>query len=553
LPIETGSLPNGDQWLLAGWILSEKPLEELLLSYKSTGIESLYKADGEFVLILYSQADDQIEILRDRTGIIPIAYAKGPKGIALSTWIDNVFDYTGLMKFHSEALLQQYPVYRLALVPDSPFNGVKYLSGRCSLIVSGHQIFEKESPLPVPSGPGYRRMEHACTDLGECLSSAVKKRVQNKGNIGAWLSGGNDSSLMVALIRTHYSGPVRTFFVTFEDYERNYEEYALTVARKYETDHSNFKIGLKEYLNNWAETIAMTQTPVNHPGSIGQTAALQQASGFVDVMLAGEGADSVFGGPYWAPMVLLSFLGRFLPKTVRDTVRILAGTMHDKPHMLKVLKKLLTSLGTPLKEYVLVGHAFGDEKTTDSVFSTGTWRHAIDTCAGNIHEHPLDDLILFLMLDWFPATIGFDMRRGFHYGLTFRYPFFDYELLRKSLQLPLWLRYNYKTKKAPLKRYALNYFDHDFVYKPKEGLGVPLGKWLSRPEFATFLHLPLEERSLKRGWWSEKVLRPIIEFHKSGFGNDESAETIPWIVMNLELWARICLEGDSPDLYKIRS
>jgi len=553
LPIREGRLPNGDRWLLVGWILSEKPIEELMLSYRSAGIECLYEADGEFVLLLYSRASGQIEIMRDRTGIIPLAYAKGSKGIALSTWLDNVFNYTSLVQSPSRALLQQYPVYRLALVPDAPFDGIKYLTGRCSLVISSNQIFEKEWPLPTPSGLKYRSMENASSDLGECLSTAVKKRVHSQGRIGAWLSGGNDSSLIVALIRKHYSGLVKTIFVTFEDYQRDYGEYARSVARRYETDHLDCTIGLKEYLNHWAETISVIQTPINHPGSIGQTVALQHASGVVDVMLAGEGADSVFGGPYWAPMVLLSALGKILPEALRDVIRGFAGVVTGNSNISKALTKSFTALGTPLDEYALVGHAFGDEQTVDSVFATGTWRHAIDTCAGNIHEHPLDDLIFFLMLDWFPATIGVDMRRGFHYGLTFRYPFFDYELLRKSLRLPLWLRYYYKTKKAPLKRYALNYFDHDFVYKPKEGLGVPLGKWFAKPEFGPFLNLPLEERSLKRGWWSEKVIRSIIEVHRLGGGSDESAEVIPWMIMNLELWARICLEGDSPDLYKVGS
>jgi asparagine synthase (glutamine-hydrolysing) len=113
------------------------------------------------------------------------------------------------------------------------------------------------------------------------------------------------------------------------------------------------------------------------------------------------------------------------------------------------------------------------------------------------------------------------------------------------------LRYYYSTKKAALKRYAEKYFEKSFIHKPKEGFGVPLGQWFVKPEFAPMLGLPLEERSLRRGWWKEKDLRQIMELHKSGKGTDKSAESIPWITTNLELWARICLEGDSPDQYKV--
>ena len=155
------------------------------------------------------------------------------------------------------------------------------------------------------------------------------------------------------------------------------------------------------------------------------------------------------------------------------------------------------------------------------------------------------------MLDWNPATVTAEVLLGFHYGVVFLFPFLDYELIKNSSRLPIYLRYYYKTKKAVLKRYAQNFFDKKFIYKPKEGLGVPLGMWFSRPESEPFLNLPLEERSLKRGWWKEKEVKPIIDLHRQGNGSDESAESIPWILINLELWMRICVEGDSLDLYKI--
>jgi asparagine synthase (glutamine-hydrolysing) len=124
-------------------------------------------------------------------------------------------------------------------------------------------------------------------------------------------------------------------------------------------------------------------------------------------------------------------------------------------------------------------------------------------------------------------------------------------LMQNSFRLPAHLRYHYSTKKAALKDYARNFFDRKFIYKPKEGFGVPLGKWFTKPEFEPFLNLPLEERSLRRGWWKEEELRKIIESHRAGEGDDNTAESIPWITINLELWARVCLENDSPDLYKI--
>ena len=80
---------------------------------------------------------------------------------------------------------------------------------------------------------------------------------------------------------------------------------------------------------------------------------------------------------------------------------------------------------------------------------------------------------------------------------------------------------------------------------------MPLGTWFSRPELRPFLSLPLEQRATNRGWWNPRELRNSIEFHLAGAGSDDSAESVPWIAANLELWARIFLDGDSPDLYTV--
>lgn len=551
LPVSEGGFSNGDRWLFFGWTLQKETAQELIERYRKIGTEALFQADGEFISVFYSSEQNTVEICRDRLGILPIAYAQGPKGTALSIRKENVFDLAGIGKSPSRTFLIQYPVYRVATLPESPFYGVRYLSGRCSLILKDGQIKENIKDLPPLPSTKYSSMQEASSDLGECLSCAVKNRLVDGRRLGAWLSGGNDSSLIVALMREHTSKPITTVFVSFDDYQRNYGKYARDVAEQYGTDHVDCVISLREYLNHWAQTVSLIQSPINHPGSVGQTAALRRVSGAIDVMFAGEGADSIYGGPFWAPMVLLSYISKFLPASLRGRALQWSHQIKNRSYFSKALSKGLKALGIPLNQYVLVGHAFGDEELVDHVFGKGVWENAIRTCAGSIHEQPLVDLMFFLLMDWFPATIAVDVCRAFHYGINLKYPFFDFELLKRSLRLPVWLRYYLLTKKAPLKKYSLKYFDRSFVHKPKEGLGVPLGKWFAQPDFEPFLSLPLEERSLRRGWWSEKAVKEIMEYHKSGKGNDESAEVIPWITMNLELWARICMEGDSPDLYKI--
>jgi asparagine synthase (glutamine-hydrolysing) len=553
IPVQMGKLLCGDEWLFAGFCLTKKSIENLITEFRSTGIETLFRADGQFIFVLYSKSENNVEIYRDRTGILPLFYSRSNKGLLISTDIRNSKDMAQINtpSVESQTLLKQWPLYRINIFPDTPLNNVKSISPKYSLSIKNKQINQTVHEMAWPAGRHYKSLDSAACDLGEILSSAVEKRVKNRKSIGAWLSGGNDSSLLVALTRKHHSGVIKTLFVTFEDYHRNYKKYALQVADQFCTEHLEIELSTKDYVNLWAETIEILQSPLDHPGVIGQTIGFRTLSGLVDTVLTGEGADTVFGGPYWAPMLALSYIGGIMPLKIRSLILTLFKDISERNYVSKLFTKSIRALGTPLSKYLHSEQSFGVKEDIDRVFGYGTWENAINSRKSFTGDDLMKGLFSFHILYWMPLKVATEMLLGLNCGVLSLYPFLDYELMQASLRLPINLRYHYSAKKAVLKRYALSYFGREFIYKPKEGFGVPLGKWFSKPELVQFLSIPLEARSLQRGWWNEKELRQIIELHRDGKGTDESAESIPWITTNLELWARICLEGDSPDLYKI--
>ena len=551
IPVSTGCLPNGDKWLLFGWFLTGETPQEIISRFKlKNDPEVLFKADGQFILVFCSSKGRNVKLFRDRTGIFPLVYAKGDRGIALSVCVENVEYLSGCDRIHSKTVLEQWPVYRLTIPPDTQYKNIKCLSGRHSLSISNNEITEEPNDMALPLDDQFNNLVSASNELGAVLFNSVVRRIDTHTKIGALLSGGNDSSLLVALMRKKYSGNIKTVFVTFEGNPRDYGSHALHVAKEYDTDHMTICLSPAEYVAHWSEAIDIIQSPLNHPNTIGRVVALKKLQGSVDVMTAGEGADTVFGGPYYAPMLLLSKIGAILPDSARSIIRR-ASKMVPRQHIFtKALAMGMTAVGTPLEVYLHSFDSFGTQDTVDRIFQDGVWEKAVDRRKSLSKGDPFKGLFSFHMLYWIPQYVAVETRLGLHNGIYFLYPFLDYKLIQASLRLPLHLRYHYSTKKAVLKRYCLNYFDKKFVFKPKEGFGVPLSKWFAMPELEPFLNLPLEERSLKRGWWNKRALREIIDMHRSGKGTDKTAESIPWITTNLELWARICLEGDSPDLYK---
>jgi asparagine synthase (glutamine-hydrolysing) len=515
------------------------------------GVERLFEADGQFILAVSKERGCSVELFRDRNGILPLVYARRGQVIAVSMWNQDALDLVGLSASPSRTLLEHWPLFRLTFPPSTPLDEVHCLSSRNSLRIEADRILQQEHQLFPPPQKPFESLASASSGLGDHLSRSVEKRAKGLENLGIWLSGGNDSSLLVALTREFYADKIKSVFVTFENYGRDYRALASYVANRYETDHTEIEVSCREYLNHWAETIGAIEAPINHPGVIGQQVALRTLKG-VRFMLDGQGADTVFGGPFWAPLLFLSWMGRVLPNTARRVILGCSRKIQENGLLSKSSAKALRALGTDLNEYFHSESSFTDEFSTDEVFGPGTYRKTLRSCQNITAEDPIRDMFFYHVLDWnVPDGITPEMRLGFRHSVIFLYPFLDYALLKESLRLPSWIRYYFRTKKASLKKYAERFFDHDFIYKPKEGFGVPLGKWCTRPEFAPFLGLPLEERSLRRGWWNERAVKEIMQLHRSGGGTDESAESLPWITVNLELWARICIEGDSPEQYRI--
>jgi asparagine synthase (glutamine-hydrolysing) len=492
---------------------------------------------------------DVTTIFRDRTGVLPLVYAQRGQELLISTRLDSVVSKLGIAPRPNPVVFDDWPSFRRTFAPDVPFEGVRALSGEHALRVEQGRADAVLLPLPVPRVPRYRTLAEAAGSLGQALSNAVRRRVERPDRLGALLCGGTDSSLVVALVREYFSGPVRTLFVTFDDNPRDYGHYAAQVANRFGTEHESLRISADAFAAEWPRTVKKLATPVPMPCHVGFSAAIGHLAGLVDTMIDGDGADTVFGGFLWPQGLALSAVGSVIPPAMRrrllDWSQQCGATTGQR-----LIGMGLQALGTPFRQYPHVSAAMVGEATHQRVFRRGNWAAGIEHRMNFASNGRFSDgLYSCLMLHSIQESITTAVRLAMGKGILFTYPFLDYEVLQASQRLPLRLRYHYRYRKLPLRTFAGKYFSHDFLFKPKEGFGVPLGRWFGQKRFAPILGLALEERSLKREWWDEREVRDVMHRHMAGAGTDSSAETLPWIIANLELWARICLDGDDPTLY----
>ncbi len=551
IPILAGESHGIFKWILAGWFLNNDDSNEVINKFLiSNNAEYLYELDGQFILSVYSQNDETVEIFRDRVGIFPIAFANGPKGLVLSVDLENARQLSGIVPSVSPAIFEQWPLYRKTFSPFSPYYDMHGLAPENSLLIKGHSAIENSHPMRFPQEEEYADMKTSSQIMGDVLSLSVQKRIDSSKKMGVFLSGGNDSSLVVALVRKYYSGKLRTLFVTFEDNPRDYGNYAQQVADQFATEHSSVELSPNDYTGCWADTIKVLQSPVPMPCHIGIHYALKRLSGVVELMIDGDGADTVFGSSIWPQMLFLSRISQWVPQFLKYGIKQIGHIFPRETALTKILDMVTTALNTNLNAYPHINAAMFSKDEFNKVFLRGDWQQGINFrqrfAAGEFYK----GIFSYLMLHGIPEDIATAVRLGLSQRILFSYPFLDYKLLQSSMRLPNRHRYHYRIRKAPLKEYSLRYFDKSFVYKPKEGFGVPLAKWFTRKEFEPFLKMPLEERSIKRGWWKESEVKSLINYHRVGNGSDSSAEALPWILINMELWARICIDGDSPALYK---
>ncbi|MBW1855116.1 MAG: hypothetical protein JRJ00_10620, partial [Deltaproteobacteria bacterium] len=151
-PLNKGTLSNGDKWLLVGWFLSDENPEDIIVRMRYTSSETLFRADGQFILALFLKDQRSVHIYRDRTGIFPLFYAGGEHGIAFSQWIDNVQNMANFPYNTSDAILHHWPVYRKTFSPHTPFDAIKSLSGKHSLTIKNGCLSENAHPMCFPSG-----------------------------------------------------------------------------------------------------------------------------------------------------------------------------------------------------------------------------------------------------------------------------------------------------------------------------------------------------------------------------------------------------------------
>jgi asparagine synthase (glutamine-hydrolysing) len=482
--------------------------EVLLKSYEVWGIDFINKLNGMWAFAIYDRVKKELILSRDRIGKKPLYFSKTKRGIVFSSEIYPLLLSKDVKKEVDLKTLAEQIACRYAIAPKTLLKSVKKIPPGHILIVNdrGSKLFPYYK-IPLENEIG-ETGEDVVEKFSERFLKSVERRLISDVPLGVLLSGGLDSSSIVCAMRKLNVGDIETFTVGFED-GGNFDErkYAKNVAQLYKTNHTDFLISAKTFIEGLPDVLKHQDDPVCDFAILPLYYLCKEAKGKVKVLLSGQGADEVVGG-YHLDRVLrqikaiailnkIPFIGPLAKIYSKfDKKRQYLSKWNDFKGIDEKLipARMRYDLTMPLS-YELMSKLFKEkieppyDRTLDAFYSENPpFRGAIDSILGT------------LLKGWLPDNLlNHGDRMSMANSIEMRCPFLDYELIDFCFRIKEGMKSSTKETKIILKKWALlNEIPKEIVFRKKKGFPVPFKKWLKGE-----IHNKVKERVLSTGWFEE--------------------------------------------------
>ena len=514
--------------------------------YEQHGEACFEKLAGMFAIAIWDERESRLVLARDRFGKKPLTYAVIGKRLYFASEAKAILELPGTPREMDAQSLHRYLLFQYVPAPHSIYRGFRKLPPGCVLQISAGKPLRNEPrafwrlPTPAPFRGSY---DDAKARLGELLTNAVEKRLISDVPLGAFLSGGVDSSIVVGLMRKLGVSPLRTFSIGFPD--RRYDEtaYARQVAALFNTEHHEHTVTpqAREVL----ETLAWHyDEPFADSSAIPTYYVSRYTREHVTVALTGDAGDECFAGydryvaarlaarldwlprPLRAiPAAMANLLPRGRAKSLGNRAyRLFSALRHDAG------RRYLSWVNVFTPAMLAEGYRpdFAERIDFDEPLRwfDGLYDSADGPPASRANR---TDFLSYLPYDLLTKVDIASMACG----LECRSPFLDHELVEFALSLPMEWRLGRGGGKRILKDWARDLLPAEVLNRPKMGFGVPVGEWF-RQELRDLLEARLfAAGSLCAELFRRDWLRGVVDSHVSGAANLEHPL---WALLMLELW-----------------
>ncbi|HXJ93278.1 MAG TPA: asparagine synthase (glutamine-hydrolyzing) [Terriglobia bacterium] len=519
--------------------------EAIVHLYEEYGLDGLHQLRGMFAFALWDGRRRRLWVARDRIGVKPLFYRLREGTLQFASELRalaELDDDGGRFEVDPQAVYDFF-AFRYVPAPGTFYQGVQkllpghyLLADRAGVRTMAWWDVPVEEEGDAPDCNAVASGEQAI----ELLRESVRLRLIADVPVGVFLSGGIDSSAVVALAAELGARPLRTFSVGFDEAPYSELPAARETARAFQTEHEELVLRAADLAADLEHLVAFRHEPVSEATDVALHRIAQQAARTVKVVLAGEGGDEVFAGyPKYAADRLARWVSIFPPPVTRSLARLL-------PYGARRLQLALETLairGDAERSTAWFASFTGEERQAlfapeflaeiDPAHPARVFAEYLERAPG---RSPLKRLLYADLKIWLPDNL---LLRGDQMTMAAsieeRVPFLDHKLVEFAARIPeRWLTEGFKTK-AFLKRALAPYLSADTLHRHKVGFKVPVGDWFRGPLKSMVGDLVLSPEALGRGYFDRRAMQQFVREHFDGV-RDRHKQL--WALVNFELWQR---------------
>jgi asparagine synthase (glutamine-hydrolysing) len=518
--------------------------ECIVHAYEEYGEECFTRFRGMFAIAIWDQSNSRLVLARDRLGKKPLYYAHVNGTLIFGSELKSLLLVPGVGRGLRDEAVQAYVVFGYVPTPMSIFADIHKLPPGCSLRYEGDRVATRRY-WRLTYLPKWRESDEELeARLLDLLEESVRIRLVSDVPFGAFLSGGLDSSVVVALMARNMDRPVKTFSIGFKEAAYNELEDARRVAQHFGTEHHELIVEPQAVA--LAEKLAWHfDEPFADSSAIPTHLVAEMASRHVKMVLSGDGGDECFAGydryrkyaimnliRRLAPRGLslgLSMLSRIVPATTGRWFRWL-GERASLPYPADYLS------GVALTTPELAAALLGREKRRANPYGVVAEHFQTHEDLGSIDRILSGDVSTYLLDDILVKVDRMTMANA----LEARAPLIDHELVGFAARLPVSLKMRFFKGKYLLKRVARTLLPEAALNKKKQGFAIPLAEWF-RTSLRDMIGDVVSSRTFReRGIFDQAVVQKCVAAHNRG--NADHGEHL-WLILTFELWAKRFLDG----------
>lgn len=523
---------------------SRSDTEVIVEGYRAWGDSVVHRLDGMFAICIYDQRERRALLARDRCGKKPLFYSTGPDGIRFASEIKAI-EASGLRLSVEERSLPSMLVMGYNPAPTTMYKEVKQLPPASMMVVTPHGTTPSRrywhAPFVEPTiHDDLPTAKHTVRSLVE---AAVKRRLEADVPLGAFLSGGIDSSIIVGLMSQLSPRAVKTFSIGFSGDARFDEtHFARIAAKKFKTEHTEFVVE-PTALDLVESLVRMHDGPFGDSSAIPTSIVSKLTREHVTVALTGDGGDELFCG---YTRFLASEFAEYIPHSIRDMGQSAAAHMGMGSNMRSLWSRstrFLRVASRPLAQRMMIWSGYfahdlhellrDDLRTSLPLEEPYRWNERL------INYRPDADVMSRILHHNFEGYLPYDLlvkadRSSMLHSIELRSPFLDTRLIEYAARLPNHYRRRGLRTKWLLKEAFADLLPPEILNRGKMGFGVPLGTWF-RSSLREYIEEHLGTNARVFQYLNRNYVAQVLQEH---FANRADHGQRLWLLLTLEVWLR---------------